>query len=125
MKKYIISIIGLVFFALIFMGNTDNADNPLIGSWNFNVNQAPWEYSRGKIIFEKDKDDITVGKIIFSSGTELTIPRIILKDKLLTFEVIVDGYTTKTTATLEDDNLSGYVETSEGNLPFCARKEVP
>ena len=109
----------------MLMANATETDNPLIGTWSFNVSQAPWEYSRGKVVFEKDKNDILAGKIIFSSGAELAIPRITVKDNRLTFEVIIDGYSTKTTATIKDDCLSGYVETYEGNMPFSANKNVP
>ena len=125
MKKSIISFCGLVFIALLFMANTTKAENPLTGSWDFNVNQAPWEYSRGKLVFEKDKDDEIAGEIIFSSGIKLKIPKITLEDKKMTFEVTIDGYNTKTVAMIKDDNLTGHVSTFEGDMPFTAKRSVP
>jgi hypothetical protein len=56
MKKNIISVC-LIFMALIsFAGLSANyaqAQNPLVGSWVFNVVQAPWNIARAKLFLSR------------------------------------------------------------------------
>lgn len=127
MKKIIISFC-LAFLLLIPMAgisaNNTEAENPLVGSWVFNVNQAPWEYSKGKVVFEENKDMELSGKILFTSGREVKIAKITQEEDKITFEVNVEGMPVKTIVTLEDNDIKGFVETYEGNMPFNAKREL-
>jgi len=115
----------MFFLTLLFIATSAKAENTLIGTWAFNVNQAPWEYSRGKVIFDLDKENELSGKIIFASGIEVAIDKITQEKDKVVFEVYVEGTPVKTIVTLKDDNITGFVETYEGNMPFSAKREVP
>jgi hypothetical protein len=125
MKKSIVSFSGIILFALLFAETGSISSNPLLGSWVFSVNQAPPEYSRGIIVFENNKDDIITGKIKFHSGFEVPITKINRVNEKITFEVFVEGTPARAVVTLKDNQISGFVETYEGNMPFTAKKEVP
>lgn len=95
----------------------------LSGSWNFSVNQAPWEYNKGSIELEQAGDGIT-GKVVFHTGREVPIQEISVDGDSVTFDVVVDGYDVKALCTLSDDELKGYVMTMEGNMDFSASKKI-
>jgi hypothetical protein len=77
------------------------------------------------MIFEQEADKEMTGKIVFDSGIELKIDKITMEKEKIIFEVWVEGSPVKTIVTLKDDDISGHVETYEGNMPFAARRSVP
>jgi hypothetical protein len=125
MKKSVVPFLSLVLFAFLFTAASVKVESPLSGSWSFNIPQAPWEYSKGKMIFENDADDKISGKIKFDSGREVSIAKITQTEDKYTFEVNVENTPVKTVVTLKDNNMTGVVETYDGNIPFSAKKEVP
>lgn len=125
MKRSSVSLFGMFFLILLFAATSAKAENPLIGSWAFNVSQAPWEYSKGKVIFDLDKEDALKGKIIFDSGIEVVVDKVTQEKDKVVFEVNVEGMPVKTIVTLKEDNITGFVETYEGNMPFSAKREAP
>ena len=125
MKRSFISFCGMFFIAFLFMATSAKAENPILGSWLFNASQAPWEYSKGKVIFTQEEGKDIMGKIVFDSGIELRIANITRKEEKITFEAYVEGYPVRTIVDLKDDDMSGHVETPDGNLPFAAKREQP
>ncbi len=114
----------ILFLALILAGNAKGADL-LLGSWTFTINQAPWEYSRGTLIIELNKEKAPVGKMLFQGGGQVDLSSIIEKDKKYTLNIIIQEYTLSTIVEIKDDVLTGYVQLPDGNLPFNATKVVP
>ncbi len=100
------------------------SEDTLLGSWVFTVNEAPWEYSRGKVVFEKNDENELEGKVIFDTGRQIPIITISLTDESLSFQVNVDGYNVTSFMTLEGDSMTGHVETVEGNMNFSAQREI-
>ncbi len=125
MNKSNIFFCALFLLAIIFIAGASKKYNLLIGSWTFIVNQAPWEYSRGEVVFEKDKGDVLTGKVIFSSGREIKISKITYEDEKIAFYVFIDGHPVKTTVSLKDNDMSGFVETDDGDMPFSAKRKMP
>lgn len=126
MKK-VISILS-VLFLISTVVNANNviseSEDTLLGSWVFTVNEAPWEYSRGKVVFEKNDENELEGKVIFDTGRQIPIITISLTDESLSFQVNVDGYNVTSFMTLEGDSMTGHVETVEGNMNFSAQREI-
>lgn len=126
MKK-VISILS-VLFLISTVVNANNviseSEDTLLGSWVFTVNEAPWEYSRGKVVFEKNDENELEGKVIFDTGRQIPILTISLTDESLSFQVNVDGYNVTSFMTLEGDSMTGHVETVEGNMNFSAQREI-
>lgn len=123
MKKSLItiSVLILMLFAINFTVETDPSP---IGSWAFNVDQAPWEYNRGTIVFAENEENGLTGVIHFHTGQQLTIESISVDGSELIFDVNVDGYDVQSVVAISIEELTGYVMTPEGNMPFSATKEV-
>lgn len=119
-RSLLLSTLILFIFSIDAIASSSNS--PLLGSWEFNVNEAPWEYSRGVIIIESGEDEELTGKIEFSTGRIVEIAAISVEDDKVVFEVIVDGYDVKTDLTITEDNLRGIVQTIEGNMNFTAKR---
>lgn len=124
MKKSIVSFFGMMLFTFIFMA-AGAAENPLLGTWIFTANQAPYEYSKGKLIFENDEDDNLKGKLRFDSGIDVPVSKITMESDTVILNINVEGGAYKTVLTLKENELNGFVETYEGNIPFAAKREVP
>ncbi len=128
MKKNISVFFGMFLtflFAAGFASALSKAENPLLGSWVFNVSQAPWEYSKGKLVFETNDENVMTGKILFDSGIEFRMAKITQTEENVTMEIVVQGYPVKTVVKLKDDNLSGHTVTPDGSIPFSAKRFVP
>lgn len=125
MKKSIGYLSAVFTILLLFAAMPVKAEDPLIGSWTFSVNQAPWEYSRGRVVFETCEEKVLHGKVVFTSGREIKIAKISKEKEKVLFEMLVDGYQIRTVVTLKDDVISGHVETPDGNMPFSAKRVVP
>jgi outer membrane lipoprotein-sorting protein len=128
MKNSLISLCFIFLASITLAGSAAGYSmqaNPLIGSWVFNVVQAPPDYSRGKVIFEANKENAITGKILFNNGNEIKINSITQQEEKVTFEIIVDGSPVKTIVSLLNNEIKGHVQTYDGNIPFSAKKELP
>jgi hypothetical protein len=123
MKRLILTILG-IFLILFTVNLTPVTDPSPLGSWVFNVDQAPWEYSRGTIIFEENEDYELSGVVHFHTGQQLSILKISIDGNEMVFDANVDGYEVQSVVTISDDELTGYVVTIDGNMHFKAIKEV-
>ncbi|TVQ66587.1 MAG: hypothetical protein EA360_05220 [Balneolaceae bacterium] len=119
MIKVLLTTFTLLF---IFTGNVQaQTASTLEGDWQFSVNQAPWEYSRGVVAFVKD-GDLWTGKILFHVNREVAIEEVAVEGAEIRFDVTVDGYDVRAVFTRDGDDLSGIVYTIEGNMPFRANR---
>lgn len=128
MMRKICFYFGILLALSIFSAfNTvsEKVENPLLGSWVFNITQAPWEYSKGKLVFETNEENVMTGKIVFDSGFELRIGKITREEDKVTMETFVQGYPVRTIVTHKENTLSGHTETPDGNIPFSAKRYIP
>ena len=123
MKRSLLAILAL-FLMLFAVNSTTETDPSPIGSWAFSVDQAPWEYSRGTIVFEENEEIELSGVIHFHTGQQLSIAKISVDGSEMVFDVNVDGYEVQSVVTISVEELTGYVVTMEGNMPFRATKET-
>ena len=113
---------ALLVFAFSNHAHAVTDDATLVGSWEFNVTGAPWEYSRGVIVVEPGEDGELSGKVEFSTGRVVQLASIAIEEDTVIFEVNVDGYDVKSDLKLTGDNLQGVVQTIEGNMNFSATR---
>jgi hypothetical protein len=127
MKRTFISFFGFFLIVTLLAGfSTVSAQsrNPLIGTWVFTASQAPWEYSRGKVVFETKEKEIT-GKVLFTSGVTVNMSKVVQEKDKVTFDFSVEGVPVKTIVTLEGNEFKGHAETYDGRIPFNGKKELP
>ena len=123
MKK--VKFIWCAILLMVFTVSAYANNNPLIGSWAFSVPDAPWELSRGSMVFEITDDNVVTGKMKFIGGYEARILNVNQVDEKIVFEITAESYRLKTTVTLKDNDIQGFVETPEYNIPFSAKRELP
>lgn len=124
MRILINTFIGTLLTLFVIASTQVLTDRSPVGEWAFNVNQAPWEYYRGTVIFEENEEGELTGVIHFHTGQQLTIASITLEGDELTFDVTVDGYDVRSIVNIGEDELSGHVVTMEGNMPFTAVRDT-
>lgn len=124
MKKVITPFLVLLLGLFTIASGNIVSDHSPLGSWAFSVNQAPWEYHRGTITFEEGENGALTGKILFHTGQELNIDRVMMEGDELTFDVTVDGYDVRSIVKVDADALTGHVVTMEGNMPFTAERDA-
>lgn len=124
MRILITTFIGILFTLFTIASTQLLDDHSPVGAWAFSVNEAPWEYNQGTIIFEENEEGELTGVIHFHTGQELTIASISLEGDELTFDVTVDGNDVRSVVNVGSDELNGHVVTMDGNMPFSAVREV-
>jgi hypothetical protein len=124
MKKVTLSFLVLLFIAFAANSNPAKVDNNLLGSWTFSITQAPWEYSRGNIVFEVGEGKAIAGKLKFVNGLEAKIINVTQADGKIAWDITAEGYVLKTVVTLKDNEITGHIQIPDGNIPFTAKKEV-
>jgi hypothetical protein len=124
MKKTIFSFACLLFLAAAAFASPAKVDNKLLGSWAFSITQAPWEYSRGSMVFEIGEGNVFAGKLKFVNGLEARIINVTQQDGKIAFDITAEGYVLKTVITLKDNDIAGHIQIPDGNIPFTAKREV-
>ncbi|TKG94546.1 hypothetical protein EYV94_11395 [Puteibacter caeruleilacunae] len=94
----------------------------LIGKWKYEVSEAPYEYSKGEIVFEK-KEGKLVGKVILPYGDTMKLENIKVSGETVSFGVTIDyeyvGIKTKIAA----NKMTGKVNSPEGAMELKAEKK--
>ena len=114
-------VLGL-FLALV-VGNAfaSGKEKELVGTWNYEAPYAPYEYSAGKLIFEKNGDEWT-GKIKIGEY-EIPMRNLKVEHNKITFGAYVEGEYVSIEGTIEKNKITGKASYSEGEIDVTAEKE--
>jgi hypothetical protein len=99
----------------------DIKDKSIIGEWIFEVSDAPYGYEKGSLIFS-EKDDQTVCTIKLEAG-ELAVSNLKIEKDKVTFTTYVDGNPINAELILENNKLTGKVDSPEGPKNMTATKK--
>ncbi|MBS2212686.1 hypothetical protein KEM09_14805 [Carboxylicivirga mesophila] len=113
-----------IFISLVLMSaanlKAEEIKKEVIGSWEFDVEHAPYEYQVGKAIFFNDNNELKV-KLEFEyedvNGVALTC-----EEKKLSFKVEVQYEEIEIQLELKDGKLVGKAITPEGDIPLAMTK---
>ena len=114
----------LILFVLTSYTVTDYAfkTKNLIGAWEYAIPDAPYQYQKGFIIFEK-KDGELSG--FFSvDGFKAPLQELKSQKSKVTFETYVEGVTVLFDLTFKKKSFVGTVSYSEGTLDISGHKKV-
>ena len=118
-------LIPVLFFLFISMSAfSSNPEKNLIGEWKFEVTEAPYEYQKGKLVFERSNEDIK-GKVIFDRAGNVSISNIEIEaeSEKITLTLYVEGTRVKVIGTIDEDKFSGFSKAGyEGKMDFLAEK---
>ncbi|XOV90937.1 MAG: hypothetical protein ACFHWX_12075 [Bacteroidota bacterium] len=115
-------IILSLLFALV-IGNTFAAvkGNEIIGTWNYSAPSAPYEYSKGKLIFTA-KGDAVEGTIKLG-GNSIKMRNLKIEKNEITFGIYLEGEYISITARIDKNAFSGKATYSEGSVDLKGEKE--
>ncbi len=112
---------GLVIVLVASLSTALFAAVSPVGTWDYKVPSAPYEYQTGKLIVEK-KD--AKYKVKFNvNGSEIEAQNVKYADSQLTFSTYVEGEYVRFKIKVGDKDMKGTVSYSEGQMDITASKK--
>ncbi len=115
--------IVLGLFLAMFVGNvfaTTNAKD-VVGTWNYEAPYAPYEYSKGKLVFTENGDKVE-GKIKIGSY-EIEMRNVKVEGENISFGAYVEGEYVSIKIALDKKKFKGTASYSEGTIDVTGEKE--
>ncbi|MFN8205959.1 MAG: hypothetical protein U0T82_00925 [Bacteroidales bacterium] len=122
MKKMILSLLLLVVIIPVRFSLADEKNKDIIGNWKCEVNSAPYEYSKSTLAVT-EKDGKLSATVTFENGYVVNVRTITFEKKELTMELYVDYNYIKVTGKLENNKITGTVNTPEGTMNIVVTKK--
>ena len=91
------------------------------GTWTYEANQAPYEYSTGDIVVAKEGKEYTVKMILGEYETEAE--KEVYEKNVLSFVIYVDTEAVEIKMTVSKESMEGTASYSEGTIPITAKKK--
>jgi hypothetical protein len=117
-----IKILMLVMFAASFTTVSAQKKVDPVGTWTYTADQAPYEYSTGDIVIEKDGKDLIV-EIQLGEYYKIKASNVTYEKNVLTFKVYIEGESVTIEATMEAEKFEGDASYSEGTNPVVGVKK--
>lgn len=120
MRKLIL--IFVASFLVIFSGSSALAEtkNAFKGTWEYQVPNAPYEYSTGKLVFAETPEGLPTVTIRFTSGVEVKAKDVKIANNTFSFSTEVDENLVKVIGKITEGKISGNVDTPEGIMQLTA-----
>ena len=93
-----------------------------VGTWTYTADQAPYEYSTGDIVVDKDGKDYLV-EIQLGEYYKIKASSVTYEKNVLTFKVYIEGESVTIKATLEKETFEGTASYSDGTIPVKGVKK--
>ena len=120
--KNVIAFVLLTGLLFSFPLETSSQDfNKFLGNWSFNTPNAAYGYQTGTLTLTEEGSEIK-GEVKFTDGYMVDLKEIEFNSNELSFSITVDYENIKVKMTLENDRLTGKVDTSEGILEVTAER---
>ena len=91
------------------------------GTWTYEANQAPYEYSSGDIMVTKEGKEYSIKMVL--GEYETTATNVVYEKNVLSFDVYVDIETVEIKLTVEKETMEGTASYSEGTIPITTKKK--
>ena len=92
------------------------------GTWTYEATMAPYEYSSGDIVVDKDGKDYTV-QIVLGEYYKVKGEKVVYDNNELTFVVYIEGEAIDIKMTMEKEEAKGTASYSDGDIPVTAKKK--
>jgi hypothetical protein len=93
------------------------------GTWSYEAPMAPYEYSSGDIVIDKDGKDYTV-QIVLGEYYKVKGEKVVYEKNELSFVVYIEGEAIDIKATLTKEEMKGTASYSDGDIPVTAKKKA-
>ncbi len=122
MRKLVL-LVMVAFMATVWMNPAMAAPKSnLKGTWEYKVQEAPYEYASGKITFAEAEGKQTV-VIKFNDGTEIKGQNVKFENDNFSFTTEVQYNVVKVTGKVVEGKLTGKVDSPDGLLEMTATKK--
>ncbi len=125
MKKIILTsamILSVVIMSSFAVNESIDDSKIVIGTWEYSVPDAPYEYQEGELIIEK-KDGKLTGYTMMG-GYKTDIEDVVVKNNNLTFYLYVESEKVIFDLDFEKKSFAGTVSYSEGELDISGKRKV-
>ena len=92
------------------------------GTWTYEASEAPYEYSTGDFVIEKDGKEYTA-KLVFGEHYELKATDVKYEKNEISFKVYIEGESVFIKGTVGKESIEGTASYSEGTIPYTAKKK--
>ena len=92
------------------------------GTWTYEATNAPYEYSSGDIVVNKDGKDYTV-EIVLGEYYKVKGEKVVYENNELSFVVYIEGESIDIKCTVEKEEITGTASYSDGDIPITAKKK--
>ena len=117
-----IKILMLVVLAASFTSvNAQKKVDP-VGTWTYEADQAPYEYSSGDIVVSKEGKDLKV-EIQLGEYYKIKADKVVYDKNVLSFDVYIEGESVSIAATMEKESFEGKASYSDGTIPITGKKK--
>lgn len=117
-----IKILMLVVLAASFTAvNAQKKVDP-VGTWKYEADQAPYEYSSGDMVVSKEGKDLQV-EIQLGEYYKMKASDVSYEKNMLSFKVYIEGESISIEAEMKKDSFEGKASYSEGTIPVTGTKK--
>ena len=117
-----IKILMLVVLAASFTSvNAQKKVDP-VGTWSYQADLAPYEYSSGDIVVSKEGKDLNV-EIQLGEYYKINGEKVVYEKNELSFDIYIEGESISIKATMEKESFEGTASYSDGTIPLKGKKK--
>jgi len=92
------------------------------GTWTYEATMAPYEYSSGDIVVDKDGKEYTV-QIVLGEYYKVKGEKVAYDKNELSFVVYIEGEPIDIKMTVATEEMKGTASYSDGDIPVTAKKK--
>lgn len=121
MKRLLLLFVLPVALAITFTTNAQTKKSAL-GSWKFEVPQAPYGYDKGIILIIQQGDSLT-GELKMDSGESFKLNKITSKNDSINVSAYIQGELVNVNAKIDGDRMFGQAYWSQGAMDLKAERQ--
>lgn len=121
MKRLLLLFVLPVALAITFTANAQTKKSA-IGSWKFEVPQAPYGYDKGILLIVQQGDSLA-GEINMDSGESFKLNKISSKKDSIIISTYVQGELVNVNAKIDGDRMFGQAYWSQGSMDLKAERK--
>ncbi len=117
-----IKILMLLMLAASFTTVSAQKKVDPVGTWTYTADQAPYEYSSGDIVVEKEGKEYII-EIRLGESYKIKASSVAYEKNVLTFRVFIEGESVTIKATMGAEKFEGTASYSDGTIPVIGVKK--
>jgi len=111
----------MVLAASFTMVNAQKKVDP-VGTWKYEADQAPYEYSSGDVVVSKEGKDLKV-EIQLGEYYKIKASNVTYEKNVLSFDVYIEGESVSVEATMKKETFEGTASYTDGTIPVTGKKK--